>query len=170
MPARSALWPSSVRMMWPRPEETATRASSRIRATASRRAMPGEPTESAGKVQSMTATCSPIVSSMRVYMPLVRTGLSRTKTFVCVASCARMLPRFLKRVRRLITRSSRSGSIGGLVTCAKFCRKKCDSGRCTSDRTARGLSSPIEPMASLPSSAMGERISSTSSIVKPAAY
>ncbi len=51
---------------------------------ASRRAMPGEPPASIGKVQSITATCSPIVSSMRVYMPLVSTGLSSTNTLVCV--------------------------------------------------------------------------------------
>ncbi len=57
------------------------------------------------------------------YMPVEITGLSSTKTSVCFSSCASTLPRLRKRVFRLITRSSRSGSIGGLVTWLKFCRK-----------------------------------------------
>ena len=80
-----------------------------------------------------------------------------------------MLPRFLNRVFRLITEVSRSESIGGLVTWLKFWRKKCDSGRYWSLSTASGVSSPIEPTASLPSSTMGARISSMSSRLRPAA-
>ena len=66
---------------------------------------------------------------MRSNMPVEITGLSSTKTSACVSSCASTLPRLRKRVFRLITRSSRSESIGGLVTWLKFCRKKCESGR-----------------------------------------
>ncbi len=61
-------------------------------------------------------------------MPVVSTGLSMTKTSVWVSSSARMLPRFLNRVFRLMTELSRSESMGGLVTWLKFCRKKWLSG------------------------------------------
>jgi len=63
--------------------------------------------------------------------------------------------RLPNRVFRVITRCSRSESIGGLVTWLKFCRKKWLSGLYWSESTAAGVSSPIEPTASLASSAMG---------------
>ena len=59
--------------------------------------------------------------------------------------------------------------MGGLVTWEKFWRKKWCRPRYLSDSTAMGLSSPIEPMASLPSSTIGWRISSMSSMVMPKA-
>ena len=106
---------------------------------------------------------------MRWTMPVEMQGPSSTKTSVWLSSVASTLPRLRKRVFRLITRSSRSESIGGLVTWLKFWRKKCESGRYWSLSTASGVSSPIEPTASLASSTIGERISSSSSSVAPAA-
>jgi hypothetical protein len=80
-----------------------------------------------------------------------------------------MLPRFLNRVLSDMTPVSRRGSIGGLVTWLKFWRKKCDRGRYFSDSTASGVSSPMEPTASLASSTMGARIISMSSSDMPTA-
>ena len=51
---------------------------------------------------------------------------------------------------RLITSSSRIGSIGGLVTCAKFCLKYVNKGFGLSDIAEIGVSLPMEPMASSP--------------------
>ena len=56
-----------------------------------------------------------------------------------------------------ITSSSRSGSMGGLVTCAKCCLKYENRSCGFSERTARGVSVPIEPSGSLPFWAIGER-------------
>jgi hypothetical protein len=60
---------------------------------------------------------APTTSSIRSYMPVVSTGLSSTKTFVWASSSARMLPRFLNRVFRLMTPASRKrvdGRVGDL--------------------------------------------------------
>ena len=54
-----------------------------------------------------------------------------------------------------ITSSSRSGSIGGFVTCAKSCLKYAKRSCGRSDRTAGGVSVPIEPTASWPLIAIG---------------
>ena len=56
---------------------------------------------------------------------------------------------------RLITNSSRIGSIGGLVTCAKFCLKYVNSSFGLSDSAEIGVSLPIEPIASSPVVAIG---------------
>ena len=80
-----------------------------------------------------------------------------------------MLARLPKRVARLITCRSRRGSIGGLVTWLKFWRKNWLMSRGLSEMTASGVSSPIDPIASLPPSTIGARISSMSSSVCPAA-
>ena len=71
--------------------------------------------------------------------------------------------RLPNRVLRDITRLSRRLSIGGLVTWEKFCRKKCDSGRYLVESTAEGVSSPIDAIISLPSSAIGASTCSSSS-------
>ena len=52
---------------------------------------------------------------------------------------------------------------------AKVLAEEVVQGRCCSERTANGVSSPIEPTASFASSTMGCRISSRSSMVRPAA-
>ena len=54
-----------------------------------------------------------------------------------------------------ITSCSRIGSIGGLVTCAKSWRKYAKSGRGRFESTASGASSPMEPIASSPATAIG---------------
>ncbi len=64
-----------------------------------------------------------------------------------------------------ITQSSRSGSIGGLVTCANACRKQSYSGRTFWLTAAIGMSSPIEPIASCSVSASGRSTPSCSSRV-----
>ena len=87
----------------------------------------------------------------------------------CRASWSRMLPKLAKRVLRLITRVSRSESIGGLVTWLKFWRKKWLSDRARRLMTASGVSSPMLPTASLASSTIGPSSSSMSSAVSPAA-
>ena len=81
-----------------------------------------------------------------------------------------MLPKFPKRVLKLITSFSLKESIGGFVTWLKFCLKKCDKGLYLSDNTAIGVSSPIDPTASFESSTIGCRISSRSSMLIPAKY
>ena len=53
--------------------------------------------------------------------------------------------------------------MGGLVTWLKFWRKKWLSGRYCRDRTAGGVSSPIEASVSFPSSAIGARMVSSCS-------
>ena len=78
-------------------------------------------------------------------------------------SKSKIFPRFPNLVFKLITLFSLKESIGGLVTWLKFCLKKWYNGRNLSDRTANGVSSPIEPIASLPSSAIGWSINSKSS-------
>ena len=71
----------------------------------------------------VTVVPAPTTPSIRSYMPVVRIGEFSTKTFVWASSSARMLPRFLNRVFRLMAPASRKGSMGGLVTCEKFWRK-----------------------------------------------
>ncbi len=78
-------------------------------------------------------------------------------------------PRLPKRVLSDITWRSRSESIGGLVTWLKFWRKNWLISRGLSEMTASGVSSPIDPIASLAASTIGARISSMSSSVWPAA-
>src|ERR1700693_467974 len=56
---------------------------------------------------------------------------------------------------RLITSSSRIGSIGGLVTCGNFCLKEGNSGFGLSDSAEIGVSLAIEPLASSPVDAIG---------------
>ena len=51
---------------------------------------------------------------------------------------------------RLMTNSSRIGSIGGLVTWAKFCLKYVNSSLGLSDSAEIGVSLPMEPTASSP--------------------
>ena len=80
-----------------------------------------------------------------------------------------MLARLPNRGLSDITWRSRRLSIGGLVTWLKFWRKNWLMSRGLSLMTASGVSSPIEPTASLPVSTIGDRISSMSSIVWPAA-
>ena len=65
------------------------------------------------------------------------------------------------------THASRSGSIAGFVTCANLWRKYAYTGRGALARNARGVSSPIDHTASLPSAAIGCRIIFTSSRVYP---
>ena len=86
----------------------------------------------------------------------VRTGEGSTSTFACAGPVSRMLARLPKRVVRLITRVSRSESIGGFVTWQKFWRKNWLISRGLSEMTASGVSSPIDPIASLASSTMGD--------------
>ena len=78
-----------------------------------------------------------------------------------------MFPKLPNLVFKLITLFSLKESIGGFVTWLKFCLKKWYNGLYLSDRTASGVSSPIEPTASLASSAIGCRIISKSSILIP---
>ena len=96
-------------------------------------------------------------------------GLSSTRISVWVELSSSTFFRLPNRVFRLITRLSRRLSIGGLVTWLKFCRKKWLSGRYCSLRIAAGVSSPIEAIISLPSSTIGARTVSISSMVNPAA-
>ena len=120
-------------------------------------------------VQSMTVTLSPkwfIISSNSAF---ATNGLSSCKIWVCDPSSSSTFLRFPKRVLRLITRLSRKLSIGGFVTWLKFWRKKCDSGRYILDNTALGVSSPIDAIISLPSSAIGASTCSNSSTEYPAA-
>ena len=95
-------------------------------------------------------------------------GLFKTYIFSSVkVSKSKIFPRFPKRVFKLITLFSRKESIGGFVTWLKFCLKKWYNGLYLSDKTARGVSSPIEPVASFASSAIGCRINSKSSKLIP---
>ena len=66
-----------------------------------------------------------------------------------------------------ITDDSRYGSIDGLVTWAKRCRKKSLNSRARADSAAGGASSPIEPTASCASAIIGRRSSSISSREQP---
>ena len=66
-----------------------------------------------------------------------------------------------------MTLFSLNESIGGFVTWLKFCLKKWYKGLYLSDKTARGVSSPIDPVASFASSAIGCNISSKSSKLIP---
>jgi hypothetical protein len=72
-----------------------------------------------------------------------------------LASLSRMLARLPKRVFSDITCVSRKLSIGGFVTWLKFWRKKWLMSRGLSEMTASGVSSPIDPTASLASSTIG---------------
>ena len=58
--------------------------------------------------------------------------------------------------------------MGGLVTWLKFCLKKLERGLNLLDKTAIGVSSPIEPIASFWSATIGCNMLSKSSMVKPA--
>ena len=80
------------------------------------------------------------------------------------------MPKFPNLVLRLITLFSLNESIGGFVTWLKFCLKKWYRGLYLSDSTANGVSSPIEPVASFESSAIGCKINSKSSRLIPNAY
>src|SRR5216683_2345465 len=57
---------------------------------------------------------------------------------------------------RLMTISSRIGSIGGFVTCAKFCLKYVNSSFGRSDSAEIGVSLPMEPTASSPVAPIGD--------------
>ena len=129
--ARSLLTFRSDRTTFSVPERTASSASFLMRVIAARRACPDvSPAAGTSKVQSITVSVFFAKASKRRYMPVVMTGLLRTNiSRVCEPDSSRILRKFRKRVFKPMTRVSRSGSIGGLVTWLKFCRKKCDSGR-----------------------------------------
>ncbi len=158
---RSSPCSRSVSTMCPAPERTASSASSRIRSSPAR-SVPASPP--VGKVQSMVTTESSKCRNIAWNCELPTNGLSSTRISVWLPSSSSTFLRFPNRVLRLITRNSRSESIGGFVTWLKLWRKKCDSGRYFSESTADGVSSPIEATLSLPSSAIGARICSSSSI------
>ncbi len=120
-------------------------------------------------MQSISAALAPKCAFSVAQSREVSTGEGRTSTFDCTGPVSRMFARLPNRVERLITRVSRKESIGGLVTCEKFWRKNWLISRGLSEMTASGVSSPIDPIASLASSTQGARISSMSSIVMPAA-
>ena len=99
---------------------------------------------------------------------LDRTGLSNTYIFSSVRLLkSKIFPKLPNLVFKLMTLFSLNESIGGLVTWLKFCLKKWYKGLYLSDRTARGVSSPIDPVASFASSAIGCNISSKSSKLYP---
>ena len=68
-----------------------------------------------------------------------------------------------------MTSRSRRWSIGGLLTCAKRCFKKLNSGRARVATAANGVSSPIEKVGSFASVASGWSTIVTSSPVQPCA-
>src|SRR5215831_11090861 len=76
-----------------------------------------------------------------------------------------MLLREPRNVVSDITVRSRIGSIAGFVTWANRCLKYEYSSRGLEDKTASGVSSPIEPTGSLPSASIGANILPTSSTV-----
>ncbi len=118
--ARSAPCASSVRITWAAPARTPSAASRRMRSSPAR--SPASPS-AAGKVQSTTQAAAPMVSRMALNSAVLSTGLSSCSRSHCELSSSSTLPRLPSRVFRDITRVSRRLSIGGLVTCAKFCRK-----------------------------------------------
>ena len=71
--------------------------------------------------------------------------------------------------RRLITSSSRCGSMGGFVTCANSCLKYARAAAARSERAASGASLPIEPIGSSPSRAIGAS-STRSHLIRAGAY
>ena len=87
-------------------------------------------------------------------------------SFVKVSK-SKIFPILPNLVFKLITLFSLKESIGGFVTWLKFCLKKWYKGLYLSDKTAKGVSSPIEPVASLASSAIGCNINSRSSRLIP---
>ena len=91
---------------------------------------------------------------------LRRTGLSRSTKLHCSESSSTILPKFPKRVFKLITTCSLKLSMDGLVTWLKFCLKKLCSPRYLSVNTLKGASSPIEPVASRPVFTIGSKIKS----------
>ena len=117
----------------------------------------------------MTVTVSPNIFTISSNSPFAMKGLSSTTISVCALDSSSTFFRFPNRVFSDITRVSRKLSIGGFVTWLKFWRKKWLIGRYWFDRTAGGVSSPIDAMDSLASSAMGARTCSRSSWVNPAA-
>ncbi len=151
----------SVSTRCPAPEATASSASARMRASAACSAA-GSP---AAKVQSISASGALNAPRSRSNWALPTNGLSSTRISVCAEDASSTFLRLPNRVLRHITRYSRRLSIGGFVTWLKFWRKKWLSGRYFSDRTALGVSSPMHASVSLPSSAIGARICSSSSIV-----
>src|SRR5262249_15019956 len=86
---------------------------------------------------------------------LERIGWRTSRRFVFdVPSRSKMFGRGPMIETRLITSSSRIGSIGGLVTCAKFCLKYVNSDFGLSDKAEIGVSVPIGPTASSPGVAL----------------
>ena len=121
------------------------------------------------KVVSIILTLSPIYWRKDLNWFIDKTGEPSWRWSHWSSFSSSMLLKWPIRVLKLITTFSRKLSMGGLVTWLKFWRKKWCSPRYLSVKTARGVSSPIEPTASFCSTIIGWRINSKSSIVHPKA-
>src|SRR5215212_6292825 len=99
----------------------------------------------------------------------VRTGWSIRIRLQCFLVSSKRFCSGPRLILSDMTSSSRSGSIGGLVTCAKCCLKYENRSCGLSESTARGVSVPIEPSGSLPFWAIGASRMRWSSMVYPKA-
>src|SRR4029077_2289700 len=111
--------------------------------------MPAAPV-SAGQVVSSVSDLkwSPRSEIDRIFsrLALVRIGWGTSRSFFLdEPSRSNRFGRGPMIETRLITSSSRIGSIGGFVTCAKFCLKYVNNDFGLSDKAEIGVSLPMEP-------------------------
>ena len=93
------------------------------------------------------------------------TGPRSASWWHCSGVSSNVLPSGPSVVSSDITSASRIGSIGGFVTCANSWWKYAERFGAWFDSTASGVSVPIEPIGSLPVSAIGSITAWTSSSV-----